>query len=137
MKHFLIAIITIRYLIIIQTSLKLNNQVIQVTWIMNNASLESYYIVVFKYLAIDYLSCNIFADASSFSSISGKIRHVASLNHIQPHLMFLVYLLATNVLSVCRYFKKLKNEGSTMFRGSAVQKLEEKCFSVRIWTIVK
>ena len=59
---------------------------------------------------------------------------------IQPHwthLMFLVYLLATNVLSVCRSLKKLKNEGSTMFRGLAVQKLEKKNFSVKIWIIIK
>ena len=54
-----------------------------------------------------------FADFSSFSSISGKICLAASFNG----------------LSVCRSLKKLKNEGSTMFRGSAVQKLEEKYFS--------
>ena len=40
-------------------------------------------------------------------------------------------------ISVCKSLKKLKNEGSTMFRGSAIQKLEEKCFSVKIWIIIK
>ena len=49
-----------------------------------------------------------------------------------PHLMLLAYLLATNVLSVYRSLEKLKNEGSTMIRISAVQKLEERCFSVKI-----
>ena len=62
------------------------------------------------YYAFDHLSCDIFA-ASSFSPISGKIRNVASFNPIQPHSLFLVYLLATNVLSVCRSLKKLKNQG--------------------------
>ena len=99
---------------------------------MNNPSLENYYVVVFKYYAFDNLSCDTFAEVSSFESISGKIRHAASFNLIQHYLMFLVYLLATNVLSVCGSLKKLKNEGSTIFRGSVVQKLEEKCFSVKI-----
>ena len=94
---------------------------------MNNSSLENYCVVFFK-LAFENPSCDTFADVSSFSRISGKICHVASFNVIQPHLMFLVYLLATNWLSVCRSLRKLKNEGSTMFRGSAIQKLEEKCF---------
>ena len=51
--------------------------------------------------------------------------------------MFLIYLLATNVLSVCISLKKLKSEGSSMLRGSVVQKLEEKCFSVKISIIIK
>ena len=42
----------------------------------------------------------------------------------------LVYLLVTNVVSVCRSHKKLKNEGSTKIRGSAVQELEG-IFSVK------
>ena len=54
----------------------------------------------------------------------------------KPHLMFLVYLFATNLLPVCKPLKRLKNEGSTMFRGSVVQKLEEKRFSVNIWVII-
>ena len=91
---------------------------------MNNSSLENYY-------AFDYLSYNIFADVSSFSLILGKMSHLASFNPIQPHLMFLVYLLASNVLSVCRSLKKLKNDRSTKFMGSAVQKLEEECFSAK------
>ena len=101
------------------------------TW-MNNLSSERYYVFVFKYYTFDHFSFDLFADVSIFSSISGKICHVASLNLIQLHLMFLVYLLATNGLSVCRSLEKLKDEGLTMFRGSAVQKLEEKCFSVKI-----
>ena len=44
-------------------------------------------------------------------------------------MMFLAYLLATTVLSISRTLRMLRNEGSTMFRGSMVQKLEEKCFS--------
>ena len=60
------------------------------------------------------------------------MRHVASSNHIQPHMMFLVFLLVTNVLSVCKSLKKLKIRWSTMFTGSAVQKLEGKHFSVKI-----
>ena len=63
---------------------------------MNNLSLESYYVAVFKYYAFDHLSFDIFAGFSSFSSISGKIEE-----------------------------------------GSAVQKLEEKSFPVKIWIIVK
>ena len=39
---------------------------------MNNLSLESFYVVVLKYYAFDNLSYDIFADVSSFSSISGK-----------------------------------------------------------------
>ena len=66
-----------------------------------------------------------------------KIWHVAIFNSIQPNLIFLVYLLVLNVLSVCRSLKKLKNEGSTMFNGSIVQKLEEKYFIVKIWIIIK
>ena len=97
---------------------------------MNNPSLESY--VVFKYYALDHFSCDFSAEVSSFSSISEKKRHAVSITQPQPHLMFLVYLLATNGLSVCRSLKTLKNEGSTMFRGSAVQKLEENCFSVKL-----
>ena len=58
---------------------------------MNNPSLESYYIVVFKYYAFDHLLCEILA--RSVASISGKTRHVASSNPIQPHLIYLVYLL--------------------------------------------
>ena len=99
---------------------------------MNNPSLESYHFVVFKYNAFDHLSCDIFADVNIVSSILGKIPHVASFNPIQPHVMFLVYSLPTNVLSVCSFLKALKNEGSTMFRRSAVQKLEEKCLLVKI-----
>ena len=76
-------------------------------WIIN-PSLESYYVAVFKYYAFDHLSCDIFADISSFSSISEKICHVASFIPIQPHLMFLVYLLTTNGLSVCGSLKMLK-----------------------------
>ena len=98
---------------------------------MNNPSLESYYAVGFIYYAFGHFHIFSFAEVSSFPSISGKIRHVTPFNHIQPTLMFLVYLLATNGLSVCRSLKKLKNEGSTMFRESAVQKVEEKCFSVK------
>ena len=77
---------------------------------MNNPSLESYYFV-FKYCAFD--------------QFSRDFRKNTSCGIIQPHLMFLVYLLATNWLSVCRSLKKL-NEGPTMFMGSAVQKLQEK-----------
>ena len=82
--------------------------------------------------AFHRFSCDIFADVSSFSSILGKVRYLVFFNPTQPHLMFLVYLLATDGLSVCRYLKNLKNEGSAMFRGSAVQKLEEKFFSAKI-----
>ena len=71
-----------------------------------------------------------FADFSRFSSIS-------SFNLIQPHLMFLLYLLATNGLPVSRYLIKLKNGRSTMFRESAVQRLAEKYFSVKVWIIIK
>ena len=56
---------------------------------MNNPSLESYYVVVFKYYPFDHLSYDIFAEAISASSISGELCHVASFNSIQPHLMFL------------------------------------------------
>ena len=104
---------------------------------MNNPSLESYYVVLFKYYAFDHFSCDVFADVSRFSSISKKVCHVVVSNPIQYHLMFLVYLLATNRWSVCRFLKKLINERSTMFRGSAVQKLEEKCLSVKIWKIFR
>ena len=92
------------------------------TNMMNNLSLESYSVGVFKYYAFDNFSCDIFADVISFTTISGKIRHVALRNSIQPYLMFLVYLLAINGSSVCRSPKKLKNERFTMLRGSAVQK---------------
>ena len=54
-----------------------------------------------------------FADFSNFLSFSGKICLAASFN----------------CLSVCKSLKKLKNEGSTMFRRSTVQKLMEKSFS--------
>ena len=96
---------------------------------MNNPSLESYYVVIFKCYAFDNISCNISAYVSSFSSISRKIINVASFNPIQTHFMFLVYLLVTNVSSVCRSLKKLENEGSTMFGVSLIQKLEKKKIS--------
>ena len=98
---------------------------------MNNLSLEIYYVVVFKYYVFDHISCDIFARACNFSSISGKIHHVASFNPIQ------LYLMTINVISVCRSLKKLKTEGWNLFRGSVVQKLEKKCFSVKIWIIIK
>ena len=102
---------------------------------MNNPSLESYYAVVFKYFG--QFSCNNFADISSFSSISEKICHMALSNPIQPYLMFLAYLLATNGWSVCNLSNKRKNEGPIMFRGSGVQKLDEKCFSIQNWIYIK
>ena len=45
---------------------------------MNDPLLESYHVFVFIYYAFDHFSYDIYADVSSFSSISGKIRHVAS-----------------------------------------------------------
>ena len=134
-KHFLTISQTFRMIcrvwLIFLADTDLDEQPIFPIW-MNNPSLKSYYVVVFKDYAFYYFSCNFFAEVSSFLFISRKIRHLALLNHVQPHLMFLVYLLVTNGLSVCRSLKKIKNEGSTMFRGSTVQKLEEKCFSVKI-----
>ena len=97
-------------------------------WMNNNPSLESYYVAVFKDYGFDRLSCDTFADVISFSSISGNIHHVALFYPIQAHLTLLTYLLATNVLSVYRSLKKLKNEGSTMFMRLAVQKLVENVF---------
>ena len=73
-------------------------------------------------------SCGIFGDVSIFSTILGEICHIGSFSPIKPHMKFLVYLLATNMLSVCRPLKMLKHEGSTVFRRSVVQKLEEECF---------
>ena len=49
---------------------------------MNNSSLESCYVVLFKYYAIEHHSCGTCAHVSYFSVISGKIRHVASFNII-------------------------------------------------------
>ena len=49
---------------------------------MNNPSLESCYVVLFKYYAIEHHSCDTCAHVSYFSVISGKIRHVASFNLI-------------------------------------------------------
>ena len=49
---------------------------------MNNSSLESCYVVLFKYYAIEHHSCDTCARVSYFSVISGKIRHVASFNLI-------------------------------------------------------
>ena len=77
---------------------------------MNNSSLESSYVFVFRYHGLNHLSCDIFADVSGSSSILVKIRHMVSSNPIQAHLMLLVYLFATKMLSVCRSFSKLKNE---------------------------
>ena len=65
-----------------------------------------------------------------------KNTSVASFKPIQPYLCFLVYVLATTVASICRSLKKLKNEGSTMFRGSVAQKLEKKTFSIKILIII-
>ena len=76
---------------------------------MNNPSLESYYVFsVFKYYAFDHLPCDIFADVTVHRFLENK-----QCGIIQPHLMFLIYLLVINVLSVCRSLKKLKIE-STM-----------------------
>ena len=49
---------------------------------MNNPSLESYCVVVFKYYAFQHFPCDTFADVSIVTSISGKIPHVASFNPI-------------------------------------------------------
>ena len=49
---------------------------------MNNPSLKSYYAFVFKRTS----SCDIFADASSFSLIWGKVRYVTSFNPILRHI---------------------------------------------------
>ena len=92
---------------------------------MNNLSLERYYVIVFKYYAFEQLSCDIFADISSF-------RKNTSCGIIQPHSTpfdVLVYLLTTNGLPVRRSLKNLKNEGPTMLRESPIQKLEEMFFS--------
>ena len=75
-----------------------------------------------------YFDVNFF---SSFSSIAGKIYHMASVKPIKPYLMFLVYSLATNVLSIYVSLNKLKHEGSIMFRRSEAQKLEKKMFFVK------
>lgn len=104
-------------------------------WVKN--SLESYYTTVLKYYTFDHLSSVIFADISSFSSISGKMRHMASFNPFESHSALLVYLLGSNVLSICRSLKKLRNEGSTMFRLSAVQILKKNCFVRKIWIIMQ
>ena len=56
---------------------------------------------------------------------------MASVKPIKPYLMFLVYSLATNVLSICVSLNKLKHEGSIMFRRSEAQKLEKKMFFVK------
>ena len=49
---------------------------------MNNPSLESCYVVLFKYYATEHHSCDTCVHVSYFSVISGKIRHVASFNII-------------------------------------------------------
>ena len=53
---------------------------------MSNSSLESYYVVVFKYYAFEHLSCDSFADVSSFSLISEKISLAASFKPIWRHM---------------------------------------------------
>ena len=93
-------------------------------------SLESYYVVIFKYYAFDHLSCDNFADISSFD-----FRKNGSCDITQPFSTpFDVFgiLIGHLCVTVCRSLKKLKNEWSTMFRGSAVQNIEEKCFSAKI-----
>ena len=67
-------------------------------WI-NKPSLESYCVVVFKYYAFEHVLCDVFADVSSFSLISGKIRHVALINLIWRY--------------IARFSKKARQE---MFR---------------------
>ena len=52
---------------------------------MNNPSLENDYVIVCKY-AFEHLSCGIYGDLSIFSSISGKVPHVASFNPIRRHI---------------------------------------------------
>ena len=42
--------------------------------------------------------------------------HSTPFNPIQPHQMFLVYILAPNELSVCSSLKQLKTKMSTVFR---------------------
>ena len=90
--------------------------------LLSNMCLITSHVIFFQQFLIDFRK---------------NIYHEALSNSIQPYLMFLVYLLATNGSSVCRSLKKLKNEGSTMFRGSVVRKLQEKCFSVKIWITIK
>ena len=59
---------------------------------MNDPSLESYYVGVFKYCAFDHLSCNIYTDVSTFSSISEKVHQVTcAMWHEKRHTSFLFY----------------------------------------------
>ena len=79
---------------------------------MNNLTFESFYAAVLKNYVFDNLSYDIFADVSSFLSISGKYimwHHSTPLNPIEPRLMCWVYLYL-------------------LLRGLATRKLEKKMF---------
>lgn len=103
---------------------------------MNNPSLENCHVFVFKCYMFDHLLCDLFADVSSFSLILGKICHVASFTLIQTHLMFLVYLLASNCLSVCRIHKKFKKWVNHV-QGISSSKIRWKMFSMKIYIFIK
>ena len=103
---------------------------------MNNPSLESYHVVLFKCYAFDHFSCDFLLTSAFFIYFMKN----TSCDVVQPHVTpfdVLVYFLATNGLSVCRFLTKLKDEKSTKFRGSVVQKLNEKCFLVKIQIVIK
>ena len=103
-------------------------------------------LVRFEWITLHWKSIMLFSNIMRLTTFYGNFwwrqqffihfRKNISYDLIQPHLMFLVHLLATNVLSVCRSLKKLQNEGSIMFKISAVHKLDRKCFSVKIWIII-
>ena len=99
-------------------------------------SLESYYVVVFQYNAFDHLVCDIFTDISSFHWFQEKY----FICHHPTPFNFVWYFWYTYWPPMWYQYvdlsKSWKNEGSTMLSGPMVQKLEEKCFSVKIWIII-
>ena len=95
------------------------------------------------FVGYGWISC--WRQAPNFQPFNGSNFWTTCLNwinnpNIQPHSILLdVFRIRTghHGWSVCRSLKKLKNERSAMFRGSAIQTLEEILFSVRIWIIIK
>lgn len=103
---------------------------------MNNPSLESYHVVLFKCYAFDHFSCDFLLTSAFFIYFMKN----TSCDVVQRQVTLfdvLVYFLTTNGLSIYRSLTKLKNEKSTKFRGSVVQKLKEKCFLVKIQQSLK
>ena len=101
---------------------------------MNNPSLESYYVAVFKYYAFYHFSCNFFADLSIPTS-EKKYLDITQ-PHATPFDVFVIPIGHQWLISMWNS-QKVKIVESTMLIGSVNQKLKEECLSVKIWIIIK